>query len=146
MKRKTRIILIVLLLLFLLGGLFGGKVVLGVKKGKYKGYRVIKNEMFTSTVYDARIELTKEQWKVLRADLVEKEWEAGEAQRSTLMSSFFSEGDYQFATEQLYHYETEYYTIFPKSCLERIVVFEYDDRIELYILIAVSNPWSRAEY
>lgn len=126
--------------------LLGRKVTYRLEKRKYGDYTVLQENQFTSTVYYAKLELTKEQWKSLREDLIDGGWDSMEPSRGLTRTDMVSDEEFAHATENLSHFKTVYYTLVPKSCRERIVPMEYDNKVILYIMLAVYNPWSRAEY
>ena len=126
--------------------LFGRKVTYRLEKRKYGGYTVLQEKQFTSTVYYAKLELTKEQWKSLRKVLIDDGWNSMEPSRGLTCTDMVSDEEFTHATENLSHFKTVYYTLVPKSCRERIVPMEYDNKVILYIMLAIYNPWSREEY
>lgn len=101
---------------------------------RFNEYSVVNDEYFTSTIYHAKITLTKTEWTELKADLIREGWNSIEPREEYVSPNLISTEERENITECFSNYRKVYYTVIPKSCKERNVVMIFEDKVVIHLM------------
>ena len=147
MKRKRIIACtITMLCLLLLWIILSGRFVMWQKKRAFRDYPKEKELLLPSGKYYARICLSEDQPEDLRANLKNDGWvETKSVYDEDIHAELFTPEEKQYATACYEKVESIYYTIIPKVCIQRVIVFSDGYKTLLQLMITVKGKDSRTE-
>ena len=149
MRRKKKVIaciITVLCLLLLLWVILSKKYVLRQRKKAFRNYPTEKELVLPSGKYYARISLSEDQMERLTTHLKNDEWiETKSIFDEDIRSELVTSEEKQHAIVCYEKVDSIYYTIVPKICIQRVIIFSDGDKIVLQLMITVKGKYSRTE-
>ena len=149
MKRKRIIactITTILFLLLLLWIILSGRFVMWQRKRAFRDYQKEKELVLPSGKYYALIYLSEDRLESLKANLKNDGWiETKSVYDEDIRSELFKQEEKQYAITCYEKVESIYYTIIPKVCIQRVIVFSDGYKTLLQLMITVKGKDSRTE-